>query len=408
MRTLWDRYVLSRSDIDIGNQVYAVEGFGGVQNSQHHRSHREIQSHRSIRPRQKRYLPPHPSLSSFPSPRLPFLCLHLSSLLLYHARLPFERNIPKLNLDYYSSITICDSTRSLVGTGLLCFFYRDNTDDLPQPMSTGEILIAYNMKIRPHNLDIQAWSTHTTRFKLISPGFDRHTLRPDESSLVMQMREWWNARGGAPGAKGEVIKRDKDGAVANEEGVSLSRKLKTISGLEVNSFYDLVCEVRSPRKTRPFLYIISLYSPLDHGNGCLHSFSNNPLPFLISFPVHSHSSLTHPLILQVVKTYPGDRPYTLYVTDYTQNTSLFSYQWSPGHNDWKGPYGKYTLQLSCWDHVATTASMCKPGGYYIFKNVRIKKYVSGPTTVYKVLTIEIGREILRVPLAWTKNSLKKS
>jgi hypothetical protein len=52
--------------------------------------------------------------------------------------------------------------------------------------------------------------------------------------------------------------------------------------------------------------------------------------------------------------------------------------------------------------------MCKPGGYYVFKNVRIKKYVSGPTTVYKVLTIEIGREILRVPLAWTKNSLKKS
>jgi hypothetical protein len=172
-----------------------------------------------------------------------------------------SRNIPKLNLDYYSSITICDSTRSLVGTGLLCFFYRDNTDDLPQPMSTGEILIAYNMKIRPHNLDIQAWSTHTTRFKLISPGFDRHTLRPDESSLVMQMREWWDARGGAPGAKGEVIKRDKDGAVANEEGVSLSRKLKTISGLEVNSFYDLVCEVRFPWNSSLVIHHLPPFPP---------------------------------------------------------------------------------------------------------------------------------------------------
>ena len=187
------------------------------------------------------------------------------SLFLYLVLLSFREKSSRANLDYYSSITICDSTRSLIGTGLLCFFYRDNTDDLPQPMSTGEILIAYNMKIRPHNLDIQAWSTHTTRFKLISPGFDRHTLRPDESSLVMEMREWWNARGGAPGAKGEIIKRDKDGGVANEEGVSVSRKLKTISGLEVNSFYDLVCEVRFPPELVPFLYSISSFF-LYHGN----------------------------------------------------------------------------------------------------------------------------------------------
>src|SRR5271169_5586655 len=74
---------------------------------------------------------------------------------------------------------------------------------------------------------------------------------------------------------------------------------------------------------------------------------------------------------QVVKTYPG-HPHTLYVTDYTQNTSLHTYLWQPGNNDWKGPYGKYTLQITCWDDTAVQASNCKVGGYYIFKNVRAK------------------------------------
>ena len=77
----------------------------------------------------------------------------------------------------------------------------------------------------------------------------------------MQMREWWNARGGAPGAKGEVVKRDKDGGIANEEGVSLSRKLKTISGLEANSFYDLVCEVKFPQNTSLFYIQSPSHSP---------------------------------------------------------------------------------------------------------------------------------------------------
>lgn len=157
----------------------------------------------------------------------------------------------ELTVDFNASITICDPTRSLIGTGLLCFFYRDSADDLPQPLSTGEILIAYDMKIRPHNLDIQAWSTHTTRFKLVSPGFDIRALRMDEFGLVEKLREWWNARGGTPGAKGEVVKRDREGQVVNEEGVSMSKKLKKVAEMKENTFSDLVCEV-TPRSLSNF------------------------------------------------------------------------------------------------------------------------------------------------------------
>lgn len=78
----------------------------------------------------------------------------------------------------------------------------------------------------------------------------------------------------------------------------------------------------------------------------------------------------------MVKVFPG-YPHTLYVTDYTQNTSLFSYAWSAGQTQWKGPFGKYTLQLTCWGTVADYAKACKDGGYYLFKNVRAKRNRDG-------------------------------
>ena len=145
--------------------------------------------------------------------------------------------------DYTSSVTLCDPTRSLVGTGLLCFFYHPRPDEVPQPLRTGEILIAYDMRIKPHGHDIQAWSTHTTKFKLVAPGFDLRTLRPDEAGSVTEMHEWWNARGGTPGAKGDIVKRDKEGKVVNEEGPVKSKKMTHIGAMEPYHFYDVVCEV---------------------------------------------------------------------------------------------------------------------------------------------------------------------
>ena len=145
--------------------------------------------------------------------------------------------------DFTSCLTLCDPTRSLIGTGLLCFFYNPRQVELPQPLRTGEILIAYDLRIRPHGHDIQAWSTHTTRFKLVAPGFDLRTLRPDEYSMVKEMHEWWSARGGTPGAKGDIIKRDKEGQIVNEEGPYKSKKMSHVGGMEINHFYDIICEV---------------------------------------------------------------------------------------------------------------------------------------------------------------------
>jgi hypothetical protein len=110
-------------------------------------------------------------------------------------------------------------------------------------MNTGEVLIAYGMRIKAYRDDIQAWSTYNTRFKLVSPGYDMKILKKDEVSLVKDLQDWWSTRGGAPGAKGDIIKRDIMGTVVNEDGPTPSKKLSHIGGMIPNKFYDLVGEV---------------------------------------------------------------------------------------------------------------------------------------------------------------------
>jgi hypothetical protein len=130
-----------------------------------------------------------------------------------------------------------------MGTGLLCFFYDQKHDEVPAPVSTGEILIAYNVRIKAWRFDTQAWSTHSTRWKLISPGFNLQTLKIDEFAKVNELQAWWNTRGGAAGAKGDIIQRDKEGHVLNEEGPTRGKKANYIGGMQHNGFYDLVAEV---------------------------------------------------------------------------------------------------------------------------------------------------------------------
>jgi len=73
----------------------------------------------------------------------------------------------------------------------------------------------------------------------------------------------------------------------------------------------------------------------------------------------------------------GDRVYTVYITDYTQNLSLHNYSYMDNRNGaWQGPFGKYTLQLQCWNQAGDQAQkICQAGRYYTFRNVRTKLYL---------------------------------
>jgi len=69
-----------------------------------------------------------------------------------------------------------------------------------------------------------------------------------------------------------------------------------------------------------------------------------------------------------VKVYPG-RPYTLYVTDYSQNTSVYKYTYFQHRDEWPGPFGKLTLQIGCWEGTEHQAQKCRVGEIYHFRNV---------------------------------------
>ncbi|KAG5439380.1 hypothetical protein PCANB_001954 [Pneumocystis canis] len=61
------------------------------------------------------------------------------------------------------------------------------------------------------------------------------------------------------------------------------------------------------------------------------------------------------IIGEIVKTFPiNANGYTIYLTDYTSNPLLHSYEWGK-ISKWNGPYGKMTIQCSLWDSTAVYA-----------------------------------------------------
>ncbi|EMR10384.1 hypothetical protein PNEG_01636 [Pneumocystis murina B123] len=61
------------------------------------------------------------------------------------------------------------------------------------------------------------------------------------------------------------------------------------------------------------------------------------------------------IIGEIVKTFPiNSNGYTIYLTDYTSNSLLHSYEWGMS-SKWNGPYGKMTIQCSLWDSTAMFA-----------------------------------------------------
>jgi protection-of-telomeres protein 1 len=83
------------------------------------------------------------------------------------------------------------------------------------------------------------------------------------------------------------------------------------------------------------------------------------------------------MVGKVVKTFNDSLCVTVYVTDYTENKELYKYdpqainlssEWA-----WKGPWGRYTLQVTLWDAHAVAARFTVAEGQYLFlQNLRIK------------------------------------
>jgi hypothetical protein len=88
---------------------------------------------------------------------------------------------------------------------------------------------------------------------------------------------------------------------------------------------------------------------------------------------------------QVVKVFWEYQNMTVYITDYTSHPKLFEYKndrladgWSGNKTKWRGPLGRYTLQVTLWDkHAEAARDMVMEGQYISLSNVRIKENREG-------------------------------
>jgi protection-of-telomeres protein 1 len=83
------------------------------------------------------------------------------------------------------------------------------------------------------------------------------------------------------------------------------------------------------------------------------------------------------MVGKVVKTFNDHLCVTVYVTDYTENKDLYKYDPQTidfsSERAWKGPWGRYTLQVTLWDAHAVAARYKVAEGQYLFlRNMRIK------------------------------------
>ncbi|KAH8805697.1 hypothetical protein F5884DRAFT_800255 [Xylogone sp. PMI_703] len=106
------------------------------------------------------------------------------------------------------------------------------------------------------------------------------------------------------------------------------------------------------------------------------------------------SEAFHDILGEVVKVFDGSgESLTVYLSDYTANSSFYNYAWSgvdgeisregdeygyvsklkKAPKEWPGPYGKLTIQLTLWDgHAAFVREKVKIGQWVLLKNVQFK------------------------------------
>jgi hypothetical protein len=89
------------------------------------------------------------------------------------------------------------------------------------------------------------------------------------------------------------------------------------------------------------------------------------------------------LIGEVIRVYERDGRVTLYLSDYTAHPLFYNNEWKAEYgytksrkkttNDWPGPYGKLSIQITVYDsHAAFIREQVKNKDWVILRNVHVK------------------------------------
>ncbi|KAF8421034.1 hypothetical protein EV426DRAFT_225812 [Tirmania nivea] len=253
--------------------------------------------------------------------------------------------------EYMITFTLCDKTKSLVENGLIVRYFHRIKDDLPEIQGLDDVVVLRNIKMTEFggkNIAIShftsSWivgyqSPIRKEFIIKSSG-SKVKATSSEMVTINILREFWKSRGGAASSRGvNPVALPK-----MEEQNSHKRKFAHIKDLQFDHFYDLMGEV--------------------------------------------------------VKTFPGNGSFTIYLTDYTRSPNLHCYEWpnlgerrkdsseddrhfytgrkGNSSSKWSGPFGQYTLQITLWDvHADAARKIVRDGCLLNLKNVRAKRNADG-------------------------------
>ncbi|KAF8445267.1 hypothetical protein BGX38DRAFT_1195881 [Terfezia claveryi] len=253
--------------------------------------------------------------------------------------------------EYMITFILCDKTKSLIENGLTVRYFHRMKDDLPEIQGLNDIVVLRNVKMTEFggkNIAIShftsSWivgyqSPIRKEFTIKSSGF-KVKATSSEMVTINTLREFWKSRGGAASSRGV----NPMALPKMEAQNGYKRKFAHIKDLQYDHFYDLMGEV--------------------------------------------------------VKTFPGNGSFTIYLTDYTRNLNLHCYEWpnlsehrkgsskddrhfytgSKGDcsSKWPGPFGQYTLQITLWEvHADAARKIVRDGCLLNLKNVRAKRNADG-------------------------------
>ncbi|KAL7273367.1 hypothetical protein RUND412_003787 [Rhizina undulata] len=253
--------------------------------------------------------------------------------------------------DWTVSFTICDESCPHLSTSLMIRIFKAQ-NHLPDIKANGDVILIRNLNITNFGGQ-QVGISHITTTWIVSNTSSQPshatistfppTLQPPQFELdyIRYLSSWWTNLDQAAGSHGIVTASYKPA----EAALNRKRKFSLIEDMKIDCFYDIIG--------------------------------------------------------YVVKTFPGNGHFSLYIADYTSNTMLHCYEWGMregqsgvgredddydytgrdrggGGSTWGGPFGQYTLQVTLWDAHATAAENSIHEGMFIsLKNVRAKLSKNG-------------------------------
>ncbi|KAI4241935.1 MAG: hypothetical protein LQ352_007355, partial [Teloschistes flavicans] len=248
--------------------------------------------------------------------------------------------------DWTCTFRLADFT--VYDDGIKVRLFRRNESELPVIQANGDVVILYNINIKPWSGMVMGLSGHQTRWTL----FPARSIPEKASSDSLHLQ-----RLGGPGSR-----------VPSQEEMRYAIDLCNSRGDRTP--YDSIPKPSGP--TPIHLQKLAASSPA--ASTPVNSERREKFSLVKDVSVDRF----YDLIGQVVKIYPSNGVVELYITDYTSNNSLFSYEWGrddPDASDrkWRGPYGKMTLTVSLFSpHSYFAQNYVKDNDIVFLRNTRIK------------------------------------